>query len=362
MECGATEYTCHFVEWVLKNSKLLSDLPKVIGLVEGGWLLGILKEYGERIVALLSLTFAIYKWWVYRERILHKRLEEYISESDKRLGPASSEVVQAILRPGRTAILPQPAFAIELRNLLYRHSWAVGFGFFAPEAQAKWQLGRTLGGIRKRIRTSREALRSLQDQQAQVHLIAGAVAAARARRSSDKVKARKFDQRALREFQKALLVPGHQRSVAAKENEAFQLLRLGRLELALEAYQDLEDFAADLAKPRDKDLTTSRAKRFQAQIRQSTSHGAAWTLIAAESNSASSLNLRAPYQPYDEWDLIEQAEVHYVSAFIAHLNSYAVQEPRHLRDAESCYNDVLNSRRWFLRKSEKALGLPRRTA
>jgi tetratricopeptide (TPR) repeat protein len=359
MDCGANEYTCQFIEWVLSNSNHLYELPKILGLVEGGWLVALIQQHGEKIVAIASFAFAVYKWWVYRERILHKRLEEYITESDKRLRPASSQVMEAILRPGRTATLPQPAFAVELREVLFRTSWAVGFGFMSPEAESKWRLGIALGGIRKRIRTSREALRSLQDQQAHVHLIAGAIAAARGRQTTNKVTARKYDQRALREFQKALLVPGHQRNATAKENEAFQLLRLGRAELALEAYEALEEFARNLPKQRDRDIVVARAKRYQAQIRQSQADGGAltaWILMARDQpDKPCALTLRLPYQTYTDWECIEQAEMHYVTAFIARRNTFTVQEPEQLREAESCYQDILSSRRWFIRKPERAL-------
>lgn len=355
MECGVSEYTCQFIEWVLKNSKYLSDLPKAVGTWDGGWLLALIKEHGERLVAIASLTFGIYKWWVYRERILHKRLEEYITESDKRLQPASSQVVEALLRPGRVAALPQPSFAVDLRNILYRTRWFFGLGFITPEAEAKWRLGTALGGIRKRIQTSRQALRSLQDQQAQLHIIAGAVATSRARSTKFRAASRRHDQRALREFKKALLVPGHQRNLAAKENEAIQLLRLGRADLALEAFVELEAIAGEIPEEKKRDILLARSRRYQAQIKMFTSYGAAWILIAAD-NGTSSIDLRDKHGPYQAWELIEQAETHYVSAYVAKLNGFKNREPLHLRRTGERYDDALAStQRWLARKGDREL-------
>ncbi len=81
----------------------------------GGQIIKFLKEHGEKLIAIASFSFGVWRWWIYRERILHKRLEEYIRESDARLGPASAQTTEAFLRPGRTALLSQPAFAIELQ-------------------------------------------------------------------------------------------------------------------------------------------------------------------------------------------------------------------------------------------------------
>ena len=191
-----------------------------------------------------------------RERILHKRLEEYIQESDCPVGPASAQTVEAILRPGRTAALPQPAFAVELHHILDRTGWLSLVRLSSVERQVEKKLAKALRGIRRRQQIARAAERSLLEQQAQVHLLAGAIAASRARRKSDRAKASRDDHVALREFRKVLQFTTDDRDAVAKECEAFQLLRLGKKTEAKQAYSDLEGIAIHLPGARERESDT----------------------------------------------------------------------------------------------------------
>ncbi|MGE0626294.1 MAG: hypothetical protein AB7O43_00615 [Hyphomicrobiaceae bacterium] len=359
MECGPAEYWCHFLAWFSENSEFLKQLPQLsdwwaAAFGSEGWLMAFIQQHGEKIIAAASLAFAIWRWWVYRERILHKRLDEYLRESDARLAPTSAQVVEALLRPGRTASLPQPAFAVELRDILDTNGWRYWFGLSTLNAQANWQLGRRLAGIRNRMKIARDAISSLQKEQAQLHMIAGAVAAARARRVKDRTKGEKFDKIALREFQKVMQLPGHQRDIIAKENEAYQWLRIGNLRRAMEAFEELEILATDIEDEQKKAYVIARSKRFRAQMLQTMADGgaaAAWIKMTADSgsiNGPGALELRSKFEPDGRWETIEQAEMHYVTAYIAFKCNYSVREPQQLQLAEARYEDVCdNLPKWF---------------
>jgi len=270
--------------------------------------------------------------------------------------------------PDRIAALPQPAFALELQDILASTGWHSLTQFASVERQAERKLGRALRGIRKRQQIARAALQSLLEQQTQVHLLAGAIATSRARRKSDRHQASRDDYAALREFRKVLQFPPHYRDTTAKECEAFQLLRLGKRTEAMQAYEDLENFSAALTELRQRDLTIARAKRFRAQILQSNAGDAgalaAWNLIANNQDPQGAVRLRGQYGPFIEWEAIEQAEIHFVAAWVAHMLGFVIAEPAHLSSAETSWNDVLAGlpkRRWFVPHARRTLREEART-
>ncbi len=348
MDCGSEDLVCHAIDWLSSHSHAVQQ---TFGLIDSAWnhaggrVLAFLKEHGEKLIALASFSFAVWRWWIYRERILHKRLEEYIQQSDRRLRPAALAAMEAMLRPGRTATLRQPAFAIELREILDRTAWRSFFGLSTIERQTEKQLARALNGLRKRQRIARTAMRSLQHQQAWVHLLAGAVAASRGRCKSRSSNSLGSAQKALREFRRVLEIPGHPSNVEARECEAFELLRLREHDLAMKSYIVLEELARNIDEDRKRDLITARSRRFRAQILQAKarSSGArnAWSLIAYDNNPMSALKLREKHAPFAKWDAIEQGEIHYVAAFIANRCGWGPAEQRQLSKASAAYGEVL---------------------
>jgi len=178
MDCGG-DIACDLIDWLSANGYIVRQIAESIDALwdqAGGQITALMREHGEKLVAILSFCFALWRWWIYREGILHKRLLEYVKESDERLGPAATATYEAILRPGRAAALPQPAYALELRGILVRHGWSSLLRFSSAERQTERRLGRALKGIRKRRQIMRAASQSLREQQSQVHLLAGAVA------------------------------------------------------------------------------------------------------------------------------------------------------------------------------------------
>lgn len=193
-------------------------------------------------------------------------------------------------------------------------------------------------------------------------MLAGAIAVSRARRERERDRAWSHDHAALREFRRVLRFSTHDEDAVAKECEAFQLLRLRNRPGALQAYLDLQKIAEKLTDKKRRDLTIARAKRFRAQILQGNAgvRGAvnAWVLIAGNAHPECSVKLREPHSSFVDWDALEQAEIHYVAAWIAHMCGFVQEEPTHLTQMEATLKDLLASlpkRRWFVPLAKRRL-------
>jgi len=105
MACGEADLACFAFEWLRENEFAAGVLTKFVaeygeqagGVVQA--IAGFVREHGEKIIAAAGFSFGVWRWWVYLEHILHKRLEEYLSESDGRLKTAAQDVLTALERP-----------------------------------------------------------------------------------------------------------------------------------------------------------------------------------------------------------------------------------------------------------------------
>lgn len=369
MVCRPNDFVCVALEWIEKHGDGLPEIiQKVMEPVVGET--GFVRTNLKEIIAAASFAFGVWRWWVYRESILHRRLVEYINESDARLPGTSAAAVEAILRPGRTVSVPRPSFAHELNRILVQMGWAGGvidrmLGETRIEQRSRWRLLRERRRLLNRHAVAVRAEKSLQAQMAHIHLISGAIAAAKARRSRNKQGAARYDEAALREFRAVLQVPGFQRNIAAMENVAFHLLRLGKLDLAFSAYEDLERFAADLPMARERDLVIARSMRYRGQICQ---------IVAGRAGSINAMNYLMPpqgdpnhrcaevlmqaWQPLEGWEAIEQAELFLLAATVRHLLGHVQIEAMYLEQATNAYRDVLDKmplRRSLLSRGNRLL-------
>jgi hypothetical protein len=369
MVCRPNDFVCVALEWIEKHGDGLPEIiQKVMEPVVGET--GFVRTNLKEIIAAASFAFGVWRWWVYRESILHRRLVEYINESDARLPGTSAAAVEAILRPGRTVSVPRPSFAHELNRILVQMGWAGGvidrmLGETRIEQRSRWRLLRERRRLLNRHAVAVRAEKSLQAQMAHIHLISGAIAAAKARRSRNKQGAARYDEAALREFRAVLQVPGFQRNIAAKENEAFHLLRLGEVDLARAAYRELEALAVDLPTARERDLLIARSRRYQGQIYQIEA-GRAGRALARDilvsplgnPNPESAEFLINQCQPLKQWDAIEQAELFFLAAVVFHLLNAAQREAEFMEKATRAYQDVLEEvplRRSLLSRGNRLL-------
>jgi hypothetical protein len=107
MECGAEDFACLLAAWLKENDYLVTVLTKWLGDAGSqsagaiGVLSVILKLHGEKLIALAGLSFGFYKWWVYREKILHERLKEYLSQDKRTLGFGLANILGSLSFPGK---------------------------------------------------------------------------------------------------------------------------------------------------------------------------------------------------------------------------------------------------------------------
>jgi hypothetical protein len=238
------------------------------------------------------------------------------------------------------------------------------------------------------LETAETAIACLRDQRASAYILKGAIASARAADARSEPLSAELDKTALDDFRLALQVPGkHQ--VEAKEYEAHQLRKLGNQREAERAYTELEALANSMSDGQARDLVRARARRWLASIAQAQ----AWEeykkgikpraaskhanrLMTGERSASSdadgngridpaaALPLRALYgRPFQNWDAIEQGEMHYLSAFIYHNLGWGRKERRQLDAAETSYQSILSQTppsRWFAVGSTKRLRLAAR--
>ncbi|MEZ5774545.1 MAG: hypothetical protein R3D33_07540 [Hyphomicrobiaceae bacterium] len=294
-----------------------------------------LKERLPNIVAAVSIAFAIWRWWLYREKTLHLRLDKYILQSDQRLGPAGDQIVEALLRPGRLVALPQPTFAREISGILGRH-WKVRKGV---EDHVRTRLEKGFPSFLDRKSSAEAAVDSLNQQHAHLLTIQGALAVCRARQAKKASRRRDHDAVALRYFEEVVKLPGRKQDAKAHELIAQQLFRLGKRPYALAAYKDLERIASDLPHRREREMTMARASRFIAQIHQIEARGGSLNAYAAIQTA---LERSAPHAfAVCEWDALENVEMHYVCAYIAHRLNYTVVRSQQLDLAWKLFNERL---------------------
>lgn len=385
MECGAQEYVCLAATWLSENENLASYVTELLGHLSAGSngafkIVGqILEKHGQAIVGLLGISFGVYKWWRYREHILHKRLKEYLEESDKRLREGEHYVLDALRRPGPAYPITVPLFAnTSLRSVLRERNWDRTTLAFNVETSCDGQLMDAIQSIQRKIETAENQIKSLKQQYATAHILRGAIAASVAERAPDKATER--NNLALTSFRTALQMKGHQADIVAKELEAHQLRKMGYLYEAIAAYEELEELAQGLEGEREQNVLLARAKRYRAEALQASvtftdedgklcfeKSGVANSLLSWRI-PASALALREAYKPFAGWDLLEQGETAFVAAFISHICEFRKLEGEHLDEAETAYSGLLASlprkrtwrkpRSWRL-KAEAKKGLER---
>lgn len=358
MDCG-DGLTCQALIWLVENEYVAATFAKAVAdfgiSADGaiGQVFFFLKEHIDKLIALGISSFGVYKWWRYREQILHRRLAEYLGESDRRLSDGQAYVLRALQRPGPGQTFKLPLFGEKaLLSVLREQNWDRTPVAANVLSSADWQLSGAMDSIERKIQTAERTITSLRKQMATAHVMRGAIASSGAKRSADQVST--LNTRALFSFKSALQVPGHEQDLTTRELEAHQLRKLQMYPQALAAYEELERLAAGIPAQRERNLLIARTKRFRAEILQAQlsvldangtrafqGAGAANSLVSATVPS-SALDIRAKLKPFQDWDLLEEGDTHYLAAFISHnLNHIPARQAR-LNDAETAYKGVLS--------------------
>ena len=356
MDCGTQDALCELTNWLSQNELVGPWLVEVIGRfgahAEGiaGALAQFVREYGQSIVGLIGVSFGFWRWWRYREHILHRRLAEYLRENDARLTNGTADLIELIQRPAPGQQFKDPLFIDnDLRVVLRERNWDSDQFAWSVEKSSDSQLAKAIRSIERRLVTARDQISSLNLQLASAHSIRGAVAASQARRTSSDV----AHERALLHFRSALSVPTNE-NLLARELEAHQQRKLG-LNTAELAYEKLLRSSEALSDGRHKKLLVARAKRYCAEIVRLGSPLNAWLMLTADSRTVrfypGALVLIAECEPLGGWERLEKADTHYLAALCANVQGFTNAEPENLGAAEADYQRVLTElrdrrRRW----------------
>lgn len=383
MECGGDDLLCQVATWVSENefvAGFVAERFAVFGTAAGGIIKDVayfVKDNIQSLVGAFGVAFGAWRWWKYRELILHKRLTEYISESDKRLIDLEEDLLRSIYRPGPGRALALPMFAgDELRSVLRERNWDRTPQALTVQQSADSQLSDAIAKLERQISSAQQCQLSLERQSATAHIGRGVIASIATRTLTGRE--RDLQSEALEFFREALKLDA--RNPFAKELEGHQLRKLGQLNQALDAFAELQVIAGHENNERARTILISRAMRYQAEVRQQLCEqalllnpqgpkysSAAYRLVSVTA-SDSAISLRKKFEPFHSWDLLEQADTCWFAAYLANKAGYSGPADVHLRLAERAYERLVNQsgfrraiggRRYFrLRKLAKA-GLER---
>lgn len=361
MECGAQDLLCNVLTWVSESELAASRATELAARLgenaTGAWslLAAFLKHYGQTIVAAAGLSFGFYRWWLYRERILHKRLSEYIGSREARLIGARAQVLEAIQRPAPGMSAEAPLFIDgELSSVLREREWDNTALALTVASSAEWQLSRAIDSITRKLQTAEREVSCLRQELCTAFSVRGAVAATKPRPDHALL--------ALGHFRSALGLSGEDTDAHIKELEAHQLRKLGYYSQAQDAYERVIELAGSIQPARAGVIMKARAKRYLAEMERSGAPRKAYLILTSGlvggQHSPGAIALLESCQPLGAWELVEKADMHYFAAFLAHVLTFPNAEQAHLQRAGAAYdNALLSSRRarWRLRRSTSRL-------
>lgn len=363
MECGSSDLLCQFMTLVADNELPAGAIVAIVAHLgekaAGIWgqVAAFFKEYGQTAVGLAGFVFGLARWWRYREAILHKRLAKYLADNDERLLGGQRYVLEALRRPSPGQLFKDPLFVgPELRAVLRERNWDRSPIAYSVERSADLQLEKAGERVRKQLEIAKRSRSSLNEELATTYILRGAIAASQARRSPQQ--SLEQNNLALLWFKTALLVPEHENNPTAKEYQAHALRKLGYYEQARLTYEELAA-QLELQSPskdeqrRENVLALARAKRYRAEAYQALAFSAepdgtrvfngtlnAFNLLNP-ATEGSALKLRAPLAPFQSWDLLEQGDIHYFTAFVAHNLGFGQVRQTQLVAAQTAYQGVL---------------------
>ncbi len=347
MDCGTQGALCEVANWLAENDLVGQWVVELINRFGGhasgvlGTLTQFVRDYGQSIVGLIGVSFGFWRWWRYREHILHKRLAEYLRENDARLVTGTSDLIALIQRPAPGQQFKDPLFIdSDLRVVLRERNWDKPALALGVAASSDWQLARATEAINRRLSTAQAMVASLNSQLFNAHSIRGAIAALR-RGDRDP----KASNDALSHFKAALAIPGHDRNLTVRELEAHQMRKLGIG--GRDVYNEALRRATEIDDLRARNFQLGRLKRYVAEMTVSSRpRNAYWSLTQTEE----ALPLMARCQPLSLWETLEMGDTQYLAAYCARMSPFQVLEQQHLSEAEATYRGLvrdLSARRWL---------------
>jgi hypothetical protein len=309
MECGPQDALCQLTSWLSQNDLLAPWLVEVIGRFGihanglAGHLAQLVRDYGQTIVGLVGVTFGFWRWWRYREHILHRRLAEYLRESDARLVGGTADLIEMIQRPAPGQQFKDPLFANDdLRVVLRERNWDKPAYALGVAESSDFQLGEAIDAINRRRATAQAMVASLNAQLFSALSIRGAIAASQRRGNDNKA----FSD-ALGHFKAALDVPGYGRDLPIRELEAHQMRKLGLGGRTV--YDEPLRLATTLEDARTRNLHLARLKRYAAEMAVRITPRNAYWLLTDPGEALELLAKCEPLSPGSGW----RKETHNIS-------------------------------------------------
>jgi tetratricopeptide (TPR) repeat protein len=198
------------------------------------------------VLALVPGSYAIYKWWYYRESRLPDRLADFLKDDEKRLHTARNVLFRNFERPTHSKSAAAPIFLEpSMKAAMRRLNWSSWWSWRALPS-ADHNLGVALKEIESQMELWEKQHAHYKRQEAAAYLLRGAIAAGAGSAEDHK--------RALDYFLKALAIDGN--DIEALEYAAHQCRVLGEIDEALANYDRL----AELTDKPGTDFASVRAK------------------------------------------------------------------------------------------------------
>ncbi|MFA5950538.1 MAG: hypothetical protein WC807_09675 [Hyphomicrobium sp.] len=295
------------------------------------WVVELLKQHLQNLIAAGSFVFALVRWWKYREKVLFRRLEEMLKREKARLGQTRADLFSNVLRPsvGTTTEAPTMSNGALGQTLVGR-----GLIPFALPVFQNWAGGRALQKSIIQLQSQRQVHRGVQSQVerelANAFLLRGAIETSRADISSDEGARRKFAQRALHHYDMAIRLAGDEGDLDALELKAYQLLKIGEVDKADVIFESILAATERSGQSKQRDLRRARAWKCQAVI------------IGGNGNRvlellSSAVNAFGAHVPHAAQDLLDQAQINEFSATVRFSRGHTEIAAQNLNDAEVSY-------------------------
>ena len=183
------------------------------------------------VLALVPGSYAIYKWWYYREGKLPDRLADFLKRDEMRLHTARNVLLRNFERPSLSKPFAAPIFLEpSMKAAMRRLDWS-GWWSWRALPSADNSLGDALKEIESQMNFWEKQHAHYKRQEAAAYLLRGAIVAGDASAEGHR--------RALGYFQKALAIDGN--DIEALEYAAHQRRVLGEIDEALVNYDRLAE-------------------------------------------------------------------------------------------------------------------------
>jgi hypothetical protein len=364
MDCGQSDFVCVGLYWF--SSSLDSIVKAVLAYAEAlrpmfaspaaftSGLLGLyysaialIKQHGNALGTLASVSFAIWKAYHSRKSYLYRKLGIIITEEARRLSAARVDVADMIMRPAAGGWTKLPMFALPgVRKILSTRRWRPLVRATAFPKRTNSRINAAIENAELLEKAHAGRLTNAREQRVAGYILKGVILAARADAASDNGKRDELNADARKLFQQALTVPEFATDAQAIELDAMQLLRLRQFSAAAAGFQRLEASAEGHETDKAKALLFARARTGQAHAAyaQGEPRNANIHLNAAVAALQAHL-------PYTSRDCLEHGSMHELHARARRDLGFGNVALASEADAMQCYRAAITQlhRKWYRR-------------